>query len=100
MMMQPVYPQVTVRIKLLTTERGGREAGIGAGEHRGILSARGQHFSFRAMIAPPGLLLGETNLLDIEFIFPELAMPFFKDNDEFNVWEGGIVGYGRVTKVL
>ena len=100
MTMLAVHPQVTVRIKLLTPERGGREAALPPGEHRGILSARGQHFSFRAMIAPPGLLLGETSLLDIEFIFPELAMPFFKDNDEFNVWEGGIVGYGRVTKVF
>lgn len=93
-------PHVSVRIKLLTTARGGRAEGIPAGEHRGILSARGQHFSFRAHIPPPGLQLGDTTTLELEFIYPELALPFFKDNDEFNVWEGGIVGYGRVMKVL
>lgn len=100
MMTHSFQPHVSVRIKLLTTARGGRAEGIAVGEHRGILSARGQHFSFRAPIPAPGLMLGETITLEIEFIFPELALPFFKDKDEFNVWEGGIVGYGRVMKVL
>lgn len=96
----PFQPQITVRMKLLSTERGGRTEAVPGGEYRGTFSARGQHFSFRCEAPPEGLQLGETTVLDIEFLFPALALPFFKDKDEFNVWEGGIVGYGRVMKVL
>lgn len=32
-------------------------------------------------------------------MFPDLALPIFRANSEFNLWEGGIIGYGRVMKV-
>jgi len=96
----PLFPQLTVKIKLLSTARGGRAEPIPEGEYRGILSARGQHFSFRCEAPPRGLAQGSTTTLDIEFLFPTLALPFFRDNGEFNVWEeGGTIGYGRVVKV-
>ena len=99
-MENPVFPHLTVRIKLLSTARGGRSEPIPAGEYRGIVNARGQHFSFRCEIEADGLVLGETSDLDIEFLFPHLALPFLKDRQEFNLWEGGTIGYGRVVKVL
>ena len=46
-----------------------------------------------------GLGLGESVTVDIEFAFPDLALPIFRANGEFNLWEGGVVGYGRVLKV-
>lgn len=92
----PIVPDITVRLKLLRTERGGRDEPLPAGEYRGILAARGQHFSFRCML--PELALGETCTLDVEFMFPELARPIFKHSLEFNLWEGGTIGYGRVLK--
>lgn len=93
------FPHIAVKIKLLTTERGGRAEPIPEGEYRGILNARGQHFSFRCEVPPKGLEMGSTVTLDIEFLFPHLAVPFFKVRDEFNLWEGGTIGYGRVLKV-
>jgi hypothetical protein len=96
----PIISDITVKLKLLTTARGGRADALPGGEYRGILSARGQHFSFRCELPPAaGLALGESCKLEIEFLFPDLALPFFKPNDEFNLWEGGTVGYGRVLKV-
>ena len=96
----PIIADITVKLKLLTTARGGRLDALPGGEYRGILSARGQHFSFRcALPASAGLALGESCTLEVEFLFPDLALPFFKINDEFNLWEGGTVGYGRVLKV-
>ena len=99
-MNNPIVADITVKLKLLTTARGGRTEALPGGEYRGILSARGQHFSFRcALPAGAGLALGESSQVEIEFLFPDLALPFFKHNDEFNLWEGGTVGYGRVIKV-
>ena len=99
-MNNPIIADITIRLKLLTTERGGRAEALPGGEYRGILSARGQHFSFRCELpAGAGLQLGESCKLEIEFLFPDLALPFFKLNDEFNLWESGTVGYGRVLKV-
>jgi len=98
-MSDAVEPHVAVKIKLLTTARGGRTEPIPAGEYRGILSARGQHFSFRCEMPSDGLVPGAATTLDIAFLFPELALPHLKALDEFNLWEGGTIGYGRVTKV-
>ncbi len=99
-MNNPIFADITVKLKLLTTARGGRTEALPGGEFRGILSARGQHFSFRSVLPEgEGLALGESCQLEIEFLFPDLALPFFKHNDEFNLWEGGTVGYGRVLKV-
>jgi hypothetical protein len=96
----PIIADITVKLKLLSTARGGRAEALPGGEYRGVLSARGQHFSFRCELPDAdGLELGESCKLEIEFLFPDLALPFFKINDEFNLWEGGTVGYGRVLKV-
>jgi hypothetical protein len=96
----PILAHLAVRIKLLTTARGGRSESIPEGEYRGILSARGQHFSFRCDMPAGGMVLGHTANLNIEFLFPELALPFLKEQSEFNLWEGGTIGYGRVLRVL
>lgn len=93
------FPHIAVQLKLLSTARGGRADPIPEGEYRGILSARGQHFSFRCEVPATGLVQGCTNMLEIEFLFPELALPFFKDKGQFNLWETGTIGYGRVLKI-
>ena len=96
----PLIADITAKIKLLSTSRGGRTEGLPAGEYRGTISTRGQHFSFKCVLPEAnGLGLGESCTVDIEFGFPDLALPIFKANSEFNLWEGGIIGYGRVMKI-
>ncbi|QYF95627.1 hypothetical protein KY495_11020 [Massilia sp. PAMC28688] len=96
----PLIADITARIKLLRTARGGRDEPLPPGEYKGVISARGQHFSFRCMLPEDGGLgLGESVTVDIEFVFPDLALPIFRANGEFNLWEGGVIGYGRVLKV-
>ena len=100
MMNDPFVAHVTAKIKLLVTARGGRDEPLPGGEYQGVISARGQHFSFRCMLPwDTGLGLGESVTVDINFLFPHLALPIFHVNDEFNLWEGGVIGYGRVLKV-
>lgn len=96
----PVIADITAKIKLLRTARGGRDEPLPPGEYKGVISTRGQHFSFRCVLPEPaGLGLGESVTVDIEFVFPDLALPIFRANSEFNLWEGGMIGYGRVLKV-
>ena len=96
----PLIADITAKIKLLSTSRGGRTEALPAGEYRGTISTRGQHFSFRCLLPDgAGLGLGESCTVDIEFGYPDLALPIFRANGEFNLWEGGIIGYGRVIKV-
>ncbi len=99
-MTTPLVADITAKIKLLNTARGGREEPLPAGEYKGIISSRGQHFSFRCILpGGVGLGLGESVTVDIEFMFPDLALPIFRANGEFNLWESGIIGYGKVMKV-
>ena len=99
-MTTPLVADITAKIKLLKTARGGREEPLPPGEYKGIISSRGQHFSFRCMLpGEAGLGLGESVTVDIEFMFPDLALPIFRANGEFNLWESGIIGYGKVMKV-
>ena len=96
----PIIADLTAKIKLLSTSRGGRAEGLPAGEYKGTISTRGQHFSFRCLLPDEaGLGLGQSCTVDIELGFPDLALPIFRANGEFNLWEGGIIGYGRVLKV-
>jgi hypothetical protein len=98
-MTEPTYHHITAKIRLLSEARGGRAAPIPGGEFTGIIAARGQHFSYRCQMPPEGLAPGVTATVDIEFMFPELALPFFKVLDEFNLWEGVTIGHGRVVKL-
>lgn len=99
-MAAPITADMTAKIKLLKTARGGRESGLPAGEYKGTISTRGQHFSFRCMLPEvTGLALGASCTVDIELGFPDLALPIFRANGEFNLWEGGVIGYGRVLQV-
>ncbi len=99
-MTTPLVADITAKIKLLNTARGGREEPLPPGEYKGIISSRGQHFSFRCILpGDAGLGLGESVTVDIEFMFPDLALPIFRANGEFNLWESGIIGYGKVMKV-
>lgn len=53
-MANPLVADMTAKIKLLKTARGGREEGLPGGEYKGTISTRGQHFSFRCMLPDAG----------------------------------------------
>lgn len=42
---------------------------------------------------------GQTLTVGVQFLFPELALPRFPIDATFRVWEGGIVGHGRVARI-
>ncbi|SJZ52147.1 hypothetical protein SAMN02745119_00872 [Trichlorobacter thiogenes] len=100
-MSTPVKPEIVVEITLLTTEVGGRKNSIPEGEYRGVLGVGTENFSVRFFIPIEcNLTPGATQQIGVQFLFPEIALPHFPVGATFTVWEGRIIGNGRVLEVL
>jgi hypothetical protein len=98
---KPVSPEIIAEMWLLPTAKGGRSGPILQGEYRGVLGVSGEHFSVRFLVPLQGdIAPGQSSTFGIQFLVPEAALPFFPVGAEFTVWEGGIIGNGKVLKVL
>jgi hypothetical protein len=100
--MQPqIKAEIRAAITLVPTELGGRHSTIFSGEYRGVLVIGDEHFSARFKI-PEGTSLepGRTMDVEIQFLFPETALPRFPIGEAFTIWEGRDIGFGRVTGVI
>ncbi len=100
-MTSKVKPEITVEISLLPTEGGGRQSSISEGEYRGILGVGNENFSVRFFVPlQDGLTPGASGKFGVQFLFPEAALPHFPVGTTFTVWEGKIIGNGKVLEVL
>jgi hypothetical protein len=75
-MSSPVTPEIVVEITLLSFKAGSRNGAILQGEYRGVLGVGSEHFSVRFFV------------------------PHFPVGTAFTVWEGKVIGNGRVLEVL
>lgn len=100
-MSKPVAPEIVVEITLLPSEAGGRNSAILQGEYRGILGVGSENFSVR-FFAPleDGFSPNQTQRFGVQFLVPEAALPHFPVGTTFTVWEGRVIGNGRVLEVL
>lgn len=44
--------------------------------------------------------LGSTVVGQLQFLSPKAVLPQLQVGTEFHLWDGGIFGHGRVTKLL
>jgi len=96
-----VSPDIEVEITLLPSAAGGRSGAILRGEYRGVLGVNDEHFSVRFFVPlDNGFTLGSTGKFGVQFLFPQPALPCFPVGTSFTVWEGRVIGTGKVTKVL
>lgn len=95
-----IKPEIAVEVSLLPTERGGRQNPISEGEYRCVLSVGEENFSARFYIPQQGLIFEVPRKLYVQFLYPEMALPFFSVGTSFSVWEGKIIGNGKVIEVL
>ena len=100
-MSSPVQPEIIVEMRLLSCEEGGRRSPIRQGEYRGILGIGSENFSARFFVpVPQGISSNGVHRLGVQFLFPEAALPHFPIGTSFNLWEGHIIGNGKVVEVL
>jgi hypothetical protein len=93
-------PEIDVVITLFPSHAGGRQHAI-TGEYRGVLSlSEDEAYSMRFTV-PSQIEFrpGHTLTVGVQFLFPEMALPRFPIDATFRVWEGGIVGHGRVVRI-
>ena len=100
-MKAPVVPEIVAEITLLPSEKNGREGPILQGEYRGVLGVGAENFSVRFFVPLEcGFAPSQTLCVGIQFLFPQAALPVFLVGTQFSVWEGGVIGHGRVVEVL
>ena len=93
-------PEIDAVITLFPSREGGRHHAI-SGEYRGVLSlSEDEAYSVRITVPHQfEFSPGQTMTVGVQFLFPEMALPRFPIDATFRVWEGGIVGHGRVVKI-
>jgi hypothetical protein len=97
----PVTPEISAEIVFLPTSNGGRGGSLLQGEYRGVLKVEEENFSVRFFVHQSGgIAPGQTGVFGIQFLVPQAAIPLFPVGKEFSVWEGRVVGHGKVLAVL
>lgn len=93
-------PEIDAVITLFPSHAGGRQHSI-VGEYRGVLSvSEDEAYSMRITVPHRAEFCpGQTLTVGVQFLFPEMALPRFPIDATFRVWEGGIVGHGRVVRI-
>jgi len=89
--------QLEVEVHLALPEQGGLPTSVTGGEWRTVLTVAGEHWSARLYFAGE-LVPGETARVTAQMLFPE-AEVHFRKGTEFTVWQGRVVGSGRVLSV-
>lgn len=95
-----VTPEIDAEITLLSSGKGGRQQAI-SGDYRGVLSlSERESFSMRFVVPQDTEFRpGQTLTVGVQFLYPQAALPRFPIGSKFKVWEGGVIGHGRVVAI-
>lgn len=98
----PIIPEISAEISFLPTDGGGRKEPLPEGEYRGVFGvSEKEYFSVRFHVDQSGdVAAGRAKEFEVQFLAPEVALPYFHVGKEFTVWEDKIIGHGKVLAVL
>jgi hypothetical protein len=66
-----------------------------------VVATANEDFSVRFFVPfIDGFSPNQTHRLGVQFLVPEAALQHFPTGAEFSVWEGRVIGSGRVVEVL
>jgi hypothetical protein len=90
----------TIRIRLLTTEEGGRLGAIRGPRYGCPLMVKGQGFDCRFLLNDEQRLeLGHTHELGVKFLNADSACAALEVGMAVSLWEGKTIGVGEVITV-
>ncbi|WP_139188738.1 hypothetical protein [Variovorax sp. OV700] len=98
-MSKPVTPEIVVELELHDAAGGGRQRPLNEGEYRGVFLVGEQGFSIR-FVVPLTSSEGKLQKFGVQFLVPEAALPHFPVGASFSMWEGRVIGHGRVLEIL
>jgi translation elongation factor EF-Tu-like GTPase len=95
-------PDIEAEVTYLTVEAGGRGTPILATGYRGDFHFRGQSYvSVHEYVGVDSVHPGQTVMVHLKFLRPQVLHPILSVDDEFEVREGThVVARGMVTKIL
>lgn len=96
------FPHAIVRVKLYSTENGGRKKSIPPGRFGCPFVFDGEAFDCRLLLDQTNTTLtpGDTAEIHIKFLYPELVKPHPSQGASFKLWEGGDFADGEVISAL
>lgn len=90
-------PDAVVELRLLPSDAGGRAGPTPAGWWGCPLSINGDLFDGRFDLSETGLLWpGESRVVPVKFLSPDLVRPRIAVGQELRIWEAGFIGEATV----
>lgn len=90
-------PQIIAYVRLLPSVSGGRKGPTPSGKFGCVLRTEEKCFDCRFLLDKIGSLVpGESYEVPIAFLDPANAIAWFQRGAEFELWEGKIIGSGKV----
>ncbi len=94
-------PDIIAMITLYETEKGGRSGPTPPDQFGCLVEIDGQHFDCRLILDGVGSLRpGQTAIVPIMFLHPELPLPLLRISRDFRLWDGKVVGNGEVQEFV
>jgi len=94
-------PDVIAKIKLYGTDAGGRYGPLPSDQFGCLVEINGEYFDCHLMSEGIGSLRpGQTEVVPIKFLRPDLVCPLLRISQDFRLWDGKAVGNGEVQEIV
>jgi hypothetical protein len=90
---------VTLQIRLFAANEGGRQSDITGQFYACPILVDDEAFDCRMYLPEEGLKLGQTYIVPVKFLNPDLVLPKLIPGKEVGLWEGKQIGTGSVVSV-
>jgi hypothetical protein len=91
---------ITIELRFKTTTEGGRKNSIIGGVYSCPMLIDGEAFECRLYFENKTIQLGESYVVNVKFMNPDIVLPKLAIGKRVALWEGKIVGDGNVIKIL
>jgi hypothetical protein len=93
-------PEIVAHVRLFPTSEGGRAGPTPSDQFGCPLVVGDKMFDCRMLLSEVGPLYpGQSALVPIKFLSPDLAMPLLSIGSRFHIWDGKVVGEGEVKEI-
>jgi len=96
-----VNPDVVASVHLFRAEDGGRQSSTPDNYLSCPLEVKNRYYDCRMLLFDVGRISpGMSAIVSIVFLDRESALTVFKEGVDFRIWEGKVIGTGRVKQVV
>jgi hypothetical protein len=93
-------PEIILEVSFKTPEEGGRKNPVVGPQYGCPILIDGEYFDCRMLLDTTQLILGKIYRLPVQFLSPHLVLPKLSIGKVVGLWEGKIIGSGKVIQFL